>query len=147
MKKTVLPCFSFMLALLSAAVAAEEKPDMIATMGNMQLFLHKLSLSVDAGNAELAGFYAHELEEAIEAAESIDTYHDIPVGELTGSMLVPSFEAFEAALDEGDAERIESRMGQLIDGCNACHQATGYDFIHIRASASNPYMQSFEPRD
>lgn len=120
---------------------------MIGTMGQMQLFLHKLSLSVDAGNSELADFYAHELEEAIETAEGIEKYHDIPVGQLTEAMLVPSFEAFENALEGDEPEKVQSRMEGLIEACNACHQATGYGFIHIQPSDANPYMQSFEPKE
>lgn len=135
------------LSLGTSTALAEEEPDMIGTMGQMQLFLHKLSLSIDAGNTELADFYAHELEETIEVAESIETYHDIPVGQLTEAMLVPSFESFEKALDGDERERIESSMGDLIKACNTCHQATGYGFIHIQPSEFNPYMQSFEPRD
>lgn len=140
-------CLMFTLALAAGTVVAEEEPDMIGTMSQMQLFLHKISLSVDADNRELADFYAHELEETIEAAESIEAYHDIPVGQLTESMLVPSFEAFEEALDGDDPEKVASSMGNLIETCNACHQATGYGFIRIAPSDANPYMQDFSPRD
>ncbi len=135
------------LALSSSLALADEQPSMISTMGDMQLFLHKLYLSVQAGNHELAGFYAHELEEAIEDAQDIDEYDDIKVGELTTAMLVPAFEALEGALDEQDASAIEARMEGVISSCNACHQATGYGFIHIQPGAGNPYFQSFEPRD
>lgn len=135
------------LAFGAHAALASDEPDMIGTMGKMQLFLHKLSLSVDAGNTELADFYAHELEEAIEAAEGIDEYHDIPVGQLTEAMLVPSFEAFEKTLDGEAPDQARSRLDQVIQACNACHQATGFEFIHIQPSESNPYMQSFAPRD
>ncbi|NBB91988.1 MAG: hypothetical protein GVY32_02330 [Gammaproteobacteria bacterium] len=126
---------------------AEEEPDMIGTMGQLQLFLHKLSLSVDAGNIELADFYAHELEEAIEASESIEAYHDIPVGRLTGSILTPTFEQFEKALDGGEPEAVRSRLRGVISSCNGCHEATGYGFIRIAPSDANPYMQDFRPRD
>lgn len=147
MKARFLVCFSLTVCIFAGSASAEDEPDMIGTMGQMQLFLHKLSLSVDAGNHELANFYAHELEENIEAAESIERYHDIPVGQLTEAMLVPSFEAFEAALEGGDSEKIQSRTEGLIEACNACHQATGYGFIDIQPSDANPYMQSFEPKD
>lgn len=135
------------LALGSSVVLADDQPSMIGTMGDMQHFLHKLYLSVQAGNHELADFYAHELEEAIENAQAIDEYDDIKVAELTTAMLVPAFEAFEDALDEQDASAIETRMEALIHSCNACHQTTGYGFIHLQPSKDNPYFQSFEPRD
>ncbi len=147
MKTPLALCLALGLVLASGPALAEEEPDMIGTMGSMQLFLHKISLSVEAGNRELADFYAHELEETIEAAESIEKYHDIPVGELTAAMLTPSFEAFEAALDGDDPGQVESRMGDLIEACNACHQATDYEFIRIETNDTNPYMQLFEPKD
>ena len=143
-------CLIFGLALANGPAQAEDEPDIIGNMGSMQLFLHKISLSVAAGNRELADFYAHELEETIEAAESIEKYHDIPVGQLTEAMLTPTFEAFEKTLD-GDgaeaAEKVDAQLGEVIKACNACHQATGYGSIHIQRNESNPYMQSFEPRD
>lgn len=147
MKTPLTLCLAFGLVLAAGPIHAEDEPDIIATMGQMQLFLHKISLSVGAGNDELADFYAHELEETIEAAESIEKYHDIPVGQLTEAMLTPSFEAFEDALDGDDAGRVESRLGDLTKACNACHQATGYGFIRIEPNDSNPYMQSFEPEE
>ncbi|MDZ7788971.1 MAG: hypothetical protein U5L08_00465 [Xanthomonadales bacterium] len=147
MNKFVAVCFTAALVFGAQSVLAEEEPEMIETMGQLQLFLHKLSLSVDAGNIELADFYAHELEEAIEAAESIEAYHDIPVGRLTGSILTPTFENLEAALDGGDPEAVKSRLRGVISSCNGCHEATGYGFIRIAPSDANPYMQSFEPRD
>lgn len=146
MKTSLAFCLAFGLALANGPAQAEDEPDMIGTMGSMQLFLHKLSLSVAADNRELIDFYAHELEETIEAAESIEEYHDIPVGRLTEAMLVPAFEAFEEAVDE-DAAKLDRQLGDVIQACNACHQATGYEFIHIQRNESNPYMQRFEPRD
>lgn len=134
------------LGLSANQSLADEEPDMIGTMGQLQLFLHKLSLSVDAGNIELADFYAHELEEAIEAAESIEAYHDIPVGRLTGSILTPTFEQLEKALG-GDPEAVRARLRGVVSSCNGCHEATGYGMIRIAPSDANPYMQDFEPRD
>jgi len=143
------PLSLFLMLALSIAAGralADDEPELIDTMGQLQLFLHKLSLSVDAGNIELADFYAHELEEAIEAAESIEAYHDIPVGRLTGSILTPTFEQLEQALDSGDMETIEPRLRGVVSACNGCHEATGYGFISIAPTPANPYMQRFEPR-
>ncbi len=136
---------TFALGLGASHALADDEPDLIDTMGQLQLFLHKLSLSVNAGNVELADFYAHELEEAIEAAESIEAYHDIPVGRLTSSILTPTFELLEDALDSGDPDAIGPRLRGVISSCNGCHDATGYGFIRIAPNDANPYMQTFEP--
>lgn len=147
MRKSAVLCLVAVLAAGAHTAFAADEPDMIGTMGELQLFLHKLSLSVDAGNIELADFYAHELEESIEAAESIEAYHDIPVGRLTESILTPTFEQLEAAIDGGEVDAIRSRMRGVISSCNGCHESTGYGFIRIAPSDANPYMQDFEPRD
>lgn len=126
---------------------AQQEPVMIDTMRAMQYFLHKLSLSVAANNHELADFYAHEIEENIEQAQQIEAYHGHAIGELTSTMLVPAFETFEKSLDSGDQERIGKRLHDLVDACNACHQATGYEFIDIVVRDENPYLQSFHPRE
>lgn len=138
---------AFVLSTMLATTMghADQEPDMIDNMVAMQYFLHKLSLSVEAGNHELADFYAHELEETIEEAETISEYHGHPIGALVTSMLVPAFDAFEDALDEGRHAELGDRLDQVINSCNACHGATGYDFIRIQRNTHNPYMQAFEP--
>ena len=59
-------------------------------------FTHKLALSVEARNAELAGFYLHEAEETAEAIrDEIPEYEGLPIGPLVGSMLMPHIERLE----------------------------------------------------
>lgn len=132
---------------LGSGTFAQQEPDMIDTMRAMQYFLHKLSLSVDANNGNLADFYAHELEETIEDAQEIEAYHDQAIGKLTSAMLVPAFETLEKSLESGEHERARKRLEDLVDACNACHQATGYDYINIVVREENPYLQSFHPKE
>lgn len=147
MKALLAVTLALSLAVAVPMAHAGDEPDMIGTMADMQYFMHKLGLSVAASNHELVDFYAHELEESIEAAETIERYHDIRVGELTEAMLVPAFEAFEQAVGERDHEAAGEQFAGLIKACNACHQATGYGFIRIEPNDSNPYMQSFVPEE
>lgn len=144
MRKTI-PTLLVAAALLSfAPLKADEEPALVDNMGAMQYFLHKLSLSIAAGNTELADFYAHELEETIEAAEEVKEYKGQPIGQLVKGMLVPPFEALEDAIDE-DLNGAEARLSEVIDACNACHQATGFGYLQIAPTTQNPFMQSFEP--
>lgn len=132
------------VTLLSALPAtASDEPGLAENMRAMQYYLHKLSLSIEARNRELADFYAHELEETIEDAEKIDAYKGQPIGRLTKAMLVPGFEALEEAIEADDWTQTSERLGAVIHACNACHQTTGFGFIQIQRSDSNPYMQSF----
>lgn len=146
MKKLPIASLAFCLTVAPGAFA-EQEPDTVDTMRAMQYFLHKLSLSVNAENAELADFYAHELEESIADARQIGSYHGHLIGELTGAMLEPAFEAFEASLATDGVAAVGEPMGQLVDACNACHQATGYDYIQIVLRDENPYLQSFSPQE
>lgn len=133
----------------TVASASEEGKDhdLIGNMGAMQYFSHKLDLSIRAQNRELVDFYVHEIEETLAETTEIEEYHGKPIGELAEAMLAPAFERFEQAVDDGsgDWEAIDGRFGELIDACNACHQATEYDYINIQRTDANPYMQSFEP--
>lgn len=146
MKSLPMAGLAFCLTVATGAFADQE-PDTVDTMRAMQYFLHKLSLSVNAENAELADFYAHELEESIADAGQIGSYHGHPIGELTGAMLEPAFEAFEAVLASDGVTAVGDQMDQLVKACNACHQATSYDYIQIVLRDENPYLQSFSPRE
>ena len=147
MKSACLAAFAA-ASLGAVAMASEDgkNHDLIGNMGSMQYFSHKLDLSLRARNRELVDFYAHEIEETIEATTEIEAYHGKPVGELTEAMLAPAFERFEQAVDDqaGDWKAIDSQFDALVDACNACHQATEYGFINIERTDVNPYMQSFE---
>lgn len=139
------------LASLSLGLAGcdrtvtDEPADLIDNMRNMQYFTHKLALSVHVRNQTLADFYAHELEEIIEVAETIPSYHEQAIGELVSGMLAPAFESLEEAIKAGDWAQADARLDQMITNCNACHTTTGHEAIRIKRVESNPFMQSFEP--
>jgi hypothetical protein len=134
------------LASIPASFAAEEV-GLVELMSAMQTFAHKLQLSLDHGNQKLAAFYAHELEEVIEATTEVADYDGFPIGSLTGAMLLPAFEQVEAALDANDMTAASSRFNGLVTACNACHLATEHGYIIIERNPLNPYLQNFEPRD
>ncbi len=134
-----------LLTILPAAgsTAEGEEPELAALMATMQVYLHKLDLSVQHNNAELIAFYVHELEEVVETIENdVETYDGFPVGELTGTMMVAPIEALEnAARNQGNTD---AAMQTLVDTCNACHAATDHAFIKMTRATSNPFNQSFE---
>ncbi len=119
---------------------------LIVLMHNMQYYGHKLGLSVTAGNQALQHFYAHELEEVIEAVAEIDDYEGIAVHHVLGETLKPAFEALEEAIEGGDQVRVSTRYDALLESCNACHRAAGRPFVVIRRNDQNPYPQDFAPR-
>ena len=62
-------------------------------------------------------------------------------------MLTPAVESLEEAVKAGDAALFRTRYPALVQTCNACHQGTGYGFIHVTEPdlALNPWNQNFAP--
>lgn len=144
------PAFALLAALICTSATAsgdDEDHNLIGLMGQMQYFSHKLDLAIRHQNRDLVDFYAHEIEETLEATTMIEHYHGKSVGRLTESMMTPAFERFEQTTEAQNVswDEIEQSFGELIDSCNMCHQATGHGFIKVQRTDVNPYMQSFEP--
>jgi hypothetical protein len=118
---------------------------LVQLMGRMQTYAHKLGLSIHAGNGPLAEFYAHEVEEVIEAVDRIDEYDGVRVSHLLQKTLKPAFEGLEAAIDSGDEADVDTRYEAMLDSCNACHRAAEHEYIVIERNNVNPYPQRFIP--
>ena len=125
-----------------------EDAELATPMSQLQTFAHKLALSIEAENGELAGFYLHEIEETAESIiDEIPEYEGLAIGPLVGSMLMPQVERLEEALEPGDWQAAAAVFGDIVNSCNACHQATEHGFIVIEyRPGENPFMQSFAPR-
>ena len=143
--RPLLPVLGLLALSAPQAAASEGEIELVRYMSSLQYFAHKTGLAIDAGNARLAGFYAHEMEEMIERVEAVEEYDGHPVGDLTRSILVPAFEDLEEAVDSGDPGRMSAGFDGLVKQCNACHEATDHAYIRIRKTAGNPYLQSFDP--
>jgi hypothetical protein len=138
------------LALLVASVALPAQvladEELVTLMTAIQTHTHKLQLSLDHDNAELAAFYAHEVEELVEEISEISEYDGYPVGQLAGAMLQPIIDRLGDALSSGGGTAAANReLDTLVNACNACHIATDHGYIVIARNSANPYLQSFEP--
>jgi len=131
--------------LFSAAAAADSgEGEFINHMTRLQYFSHKLGLAIGAGNRDLQRFYAHEVEEQIEAVSGTEQLDGIEVSKLMAQYLLPKFENLEAAVEAGEPEAIDTAYDEMLESCNHCHRASQRQFIRIERRADNPYMQSFE---
>jgi hypothetical protein len=130
---------------LESEIHELKKPELYVIMNQMLEQVHKLSYSVGYENSELADFYIHELEEAIEDIIDADVeYGGQPVGQLTQTMLLPALELLEDALDARDWMQVREKLGVLVQSCNNCHAATGYSSIVVLEKAEvNPFNQKF----
>ncbi len=144
-KPSILLTTSLAALISLTANASDDDRELIDNMRLLQYFSHKASLSIDARNRELADFYVHELEEAVEETGSIESYDGHAIGELSSAMLRPMLESLEQALDDAEWSDISQAFDTMIQSCNSCHQATEHGYIRIQRSSENPWMQDFSP--
>jgi hypothetical protein len=132
------------LASLSDEVA---QPELALLMGELQRLTHKMALSADAGNAELASFYMHEsLEQMKKIQTEVPEYEGQPVALLMDRMGLPTYAAMQEAVNAKDKQRMLTALDAVVQSCNACHAATLHPFIRItRGTEVNPFNQSFQP--
>ncbi len=156
-------CLCIIAGLNDDGRAAEEKPDgqlmpladgtdapeLALLMGDLQRLTHKLALSADAGNAELAAFYLHEsLEQLQTIQKAAPEYERLPIALLIDRLALPAYGTLQSAVTEKPAkrERLLQGLDAVIQSCNACHMATQHGFLRItRGTEVNPFNQSFAP--
>src|SRR5690606_42006618 len=94
-------------------------------MSQLQYFTHKLALSIEARNAELARFYLHETEETAESIrDGIPEYAGMRIGALVGSMLMPHVERLAELPANPAWDDDERSLATDVDRCYASHAAT-----------------------
>lgn len=139
----------FMGLNFSEGVEPDEEPELAAYMSTMQYYTAKLDYSIQAENKELADFYLHELEEALEKIEEdVTTYEGYEIAELSEKLLMPQIEQLEVVMGTEQWSKIDRKFELLINSCNKCHSNTDHAFINIaRAPESSPYNQDFSPQN
>ncbi|WP_089724017.1 hypothetical protein [Candidatus Thiosymbion oneisti] len=144
MSQTML-AVTFALALLPVkSIAAEgEEPPLIDIMTALQTYSHKADLSLRAKNIELLRFYTHELEEAIDELDAVESYGGFPISQKARTIMKPAYQQFENAVKGGDFQLIETKFEAMVTTCNSCHGATDRGFIVIKRTDANPFMQDF----
>jgi cytochrome c553 len=123
----------------------EEDVELGVIMSHLQRYAEKLYFAGRVGNAPLAGFYLHEIEETIEdlAKEKV-VDEGMAVGEMAGAMMTPVLKRLRA-LDFKDRAAFEKEYVLMIETCNACHGATQHGFVKITVPKAPTYQnQSFE---
>ncbi len=120
------------IAALQARIAALEAFQTFTSfMPNFSERFHVMHRAGEAGDWAVA---AHEFQE-MKRLTRLSTTIDNEKGQLMQAMLAPSFEALESAIEHNDHEKFEKALTQTIDTCNACHTATGSDFVQVTFDA------------
>ena len=127
--------------------ASDDHEGLAPHMDYLRRVTHKLGLSIDARNKDLAEFYAGEIGESVSFfQEEYPEYDGYPVGALSQELLTPRLAPVTKAIAAGDWAAASSSYDTLMsDGCNACHAATQHAFIKIERNKSNPFNQTFTP--
>lgn len=123
-------------------------PELAEYMQYIRRYMHKLSLSVQARNGELADFYMHELQAStLSVKQDVPGYEGYDIAYFTGFLLDPALDSLRTTLQTRNWEKIEAEIDNTIHSCNSCHNATGHGFILVTAGYDkNPYNQVFEPQ-
>jgi hypothetical protein len=103
----------------------------------------KLWLAGKAANWDLAAYELRQLKAGL--LEAAVLYEGIPVSNVT-TMTAPA-QSIADAIDAKSGERFTRAVGELTDGCNACHKSMGRGFVTIQMPTNSPFGdQSFAPQ-
>jgi hypothetical protein len=154
--KTMLVIMSIMGALFQSNAQANQDSDLDRLMERIQALEERLAMVESrfsftffmpdfaerfhvmhrAGEAGDWAVSSHELQ-TMKQLMQLSTSIDADNGRLMVAMLEPSFEALEHAIEDSNHEKFEQALTQTIGTCNACHTATGSDFVQVTLDASD----------
>jgi hypothetical protein len=120
-------------ALRDRVAALEARQTFTSFMPRIAERFHVMHRAGEAGDWAVA---AHELAE-LERLTSLSNSIDQEKGTLMQSMMAPTFEALDTAVEHGDHEKFADALERTIHTCNACHTATGSAFIEVTLDATD----------
>lgn len=125
--------------------ANEDVPELADAMGQLQTYTHKYALAVEAEYHELAEFYFHEVRASTDhIKENIPGYEGYDIERFMRLFFDPTIEPVETALANRNWDEVRQRTIEMVDACNACHNATSHGFIEVTPGFdNNPYNQDF----
>lgn len=125
--------------------AKEDTPELADAMGQLQYYLHKYALAVEAENHELATFYFHEVRAMADGIkENIPGYEGYDIARFMKMFLDPTIEPVETALANRNWDEVREKTITMVDACNSCHNATAHGFVNVTPGFDyNPYNQDF----
>ncbi len=117
--------------LLRRVEALEAARSFASFMPNFSERFHVMHRAGEAGDWAVA---SHELAE-IQRLSRLSVSINPERGELMEQMMRPSFEALEEAIEHGNETKFQAALVQTVTTCNACHVATGSEFIEVKLDA------------
>jgi hypothetical protein len=140
-------CSPAPLAIAQSKLDATSNEQFLPRLGdimNAVQFRHiKLWFAGKALNWDLAAYELRQIKAGVQEAAVL--YEGIPVTNVT-TMTKP-IQSIADAIEAKDVKRFAKAVGELTDGCNACHKSTGRGFIVMRVPTEQPFSdQSFAPQ-
>jgi hypothetical protein len=118
---------------LPQAQASEGKYEVAVVMGRIQQYHQKWWAAGQTANAQLAAFYLHELEEAMEEVAEAKIMDDgIDVSQAMRTYGLPALAELERLLKEEGVQAMHAKGAIMTNACNACHQATQHEYIRLQ---------------
>ncbi len=112
-------------------------------MNTVQTRHMKLWFAGKSGNWDLAGYELRQLKAGL--VEAALLYEGIPVTNVT--TMVQPVQSVADAIEAKDGKKFAKVYGDLTNGCNACHQSIGRDYIVMRVPDASPFSdQQFTPQ-
>ncbi len=103
-------------------------------MGRLERHHAKWWRAGHEGNAELAAFYLHEMEEAMEELATAGVVEDsgVDISAMMRTYGLPAIASLERSLQEDGVAAMHAGADVFVATCNSCHVATGHGFIRVK---------------
>jgi len=145
---------ALMSALLPLAVAAQTAPPPApaksaahdapkAYIPGLEQFMNviltehnKLWFAAKARNWPLAGYELGEIKEVMgDVQDQVPVFKNLPLADMLDAVIVKEIVDLEKATAAKDFKKFAAGYDKLNAACNACHRATGNEFIVVRRPA------------
>jgi hypothetical protein len=137
-----MPPLAVAQSTLEAPSGEQYVPRLGDIMNAVQIRHMKLWFAGKALNWQLAVYELRQLKAGL--VEAAVLYEGIPATNVT-TMTQP-VQAIADAIEARNSKRFAKAVGELTDGCNACHQQMQRGFIAIQPPTASPFSdQSFAP--
>lgn len=116
-----------------------QTPGLGEYMSTIQLHTAKLWFAGQAANWKLARYEHDELEETLEAAETLHAKkNNVDITAVLQSMRQTQLPLVEHAVSRKSISAFKSAYNETLAACNGCHRPAGYEFIHIITPTREP---------
>ena len=145
----------FGLGTMSAAAQNAPQPPQVYRPGVGDLMTMtiqprhtKIAIAGREANWPLAKYELHQLQEALDrVVQNWPRWKGLPLGGMVEAIEKGPMADVAEAIEAKDAAKFTAAMGQLAEGCNACHQAANVGMVVIKTpDASNFPDQDFRPQ-